>query len=155
MGGILRNPVIRQRYVPKITKHEQNLQLQVCRYLDLQYPNAIYLTDYAAGMKLTRYQAGIRTSMQSCRGLPDLIVLSPQFRDGKQYAGLCLELKRDGTRVYLKNGNMTADEHIREQAAVIKRLNDVGYFARFGIGFENCKKLIDWYFGKPQNGSLF
>lgn len=155
MSVILKPYKPRERYVPKNTKHEQSLQLQVCRYLDLQYPHVIYRSDYASGLKLSMAQAQLHRRMQSCRAFPDLQLLEPRFVNGVQYAGLLIELKREGVRTTLKNGNLPADLHIREQAAVLKRLNDKGYLARFASGFDQAQKLIDWYMGKPINLELF
>ena len=100
-------------------------------------------------------QAQLHRRMQSCRAFPDLQLLEPRFINGVQYAGLLIELKRDGVRTTLKNGKLPADLHIREQAAVLKRLNDKGYLARFASGFDQAQKLIDGYLDKPINLELF
>lgn len=150
MGNIFRNPVIRDRYIPKVVKHEQSLQLQICRYLDLAYPHVIYRSDFASGLHLTPYQAKLHARMQSGRAFPDIFIYFPRLVNGVQYAGLALELKKEGTTIMLKNGNMTKNPHIREQADMLKRLNDLGYLGRFALGFDKTVRIIDWYFGKPQ-----
>ena len=62
-------------------------------------------------------------------------------------AGLMIELKKEGTRIFKKDGTLVADEHIREQFDMLEDLRRRGYAAEFGIGFENTKKIIDDYLG--------
>lgn len=64
-----------------------------------------------------------------------------------KYAGLMIELKREGTRIYKKNGELVADEHIREQARMLDELRERGYAAHFAIGFDQAKQIIDEYLG--------
>jgi hypothetical protein len=126
-------------------KQEESLQQQICRYLRLQYPNVIFRSDFASGLRLSMYQATKNKNLQSSRSFPDLQILYPS----RGYHGLLLELKRPGTTIYLtrgeRKGELTADPHIQEQALMITELLKLGYFARFAVGFDNCKKLIDWY----------
>lgn len=61
------------------------------------------------------------------------------------YCGLFIELKKEGTTIYKKNGELVANEHIREQASILEELRQRGYKAEFGIGFENTKEIIDDY----------
>lgn len=63
-----------------------------------------------------------------------------------KYAGLMIELKKDGTRLKKKNGDW-ASEHIAEQAEVLAELDKRGYMAVFAVGFDEAKKIIDEYLG--------
>ncbi|HEU5365715.1 MAG TPA: hypothetical protein VFU62_09290, partial [Hanamia sp.] len=58
--------------------------------------------------------------------------------------GLFIELKRDGEKLYKRDGGFK-DEHIKEQAAMLHRLYVSGYETFFAIGFEQAKKFIDDY----------
>jgi hypothetical protein len=153
--AVLRTYKPKPRYIPKNAKHEQSLQRQVCTYLRMQYPNVIFRSDFSSGLHLTPAQASLHKSMQSGRAWPDLQIINPS----RKYHGLFIELKKEGTKVYLKNGKLTSNPHIQEQAAVLKELNKLGYFARFGIGFDSCQRLIDWYlnpnYTKSENTELF
>lgn len=60
------------------------------------------------------------------------------------YAGLFLELKRDGTRLKKKSGEW-ANEHIAEQAELLHILRQKGFSAEFAVGFDEAKKIIDEY----------
>lgn len=142
------------RYIPKQIKHEESLQRQVCQYLRLQYPKVIFRSDYASGLKLTIAQASIHKRLQSGRAWPDLFIYLPQKVDGKQYAGLALELKKDGTSIFVsrgeRKGQLVADPHIQEQYYMLQELNRVGYFADFAIGYDDAIKKIDHYMGRPE-----
>jgi hypothetical protein len=59
-------------------------------------------------------------------------------------AGLFIEIKKEGAKIFNTKG-MYADQHVREQRKIIERLSQVGYKAMFGVGFQNCKEIIDAY----------
>lgn len=120
---------------------EASLHHQVCRYLKIQYPKLIFFSD-ASGVRLSIGQARKLKALRSGRALPDLFIAEP--RNG--YNGLFLELKKAGTRIYLKDlKTLVADKHIREQQAMLERLKEKGYCAGFVVGFEQCKSVIDQY----------
>lgn len=91
------------------------------------------------------HQAILNKRMQSSRSFPDISILI----QSRGYGALFIELKKENTAIYLKRGSrkgeLVANEHIAEQALMLKELNKLGYFARFGVGFDACKKIIDWY----------
>lgn len=155
---ILQPYKLKPRYIPKVKKHEESIQRQVCTYLRMQYPHVIFRSDYASGLKLTISQASIHRSLQSGRSWPDLFIYHPRKVDGKQYAGMALELKKEGTVVKLsrgaKKGQLTADLHVREQYYMLQALEKVGYWADFAIGFDDAINKIDYYMGKPENIGL-
>ena len=62
-----------------------------------------------------------------------------------KYAGLMIELKREGVRIYKKDGTLVSDEHIREQYDMLEQLRRRGYAANFACGFDEAKALIDRY----------
>lgn len=164
MGTIYGRTIIKsytknKPYIPKTAKHEQNLQKQVCSYLRVQYPNVIFRSDFASGLHLSQYQANTHKSLQSSRAWPDLFIYQPMQHANKFYCGLAIELKKDGTPVILKTGSrkghISSNPHIQEQAALLKDLNRLGYYANFCVGFDEAVKLIDWYFKKPTNSTMF
>ncbi len=119
-------------------KTEEKLQIAVCKYLKLQYPDVIFTAE-SSGLKLTIGQAVIAKQLRSNKGLPDLMIFEPN----KYYHGLFIELKKEGTR--LKNGNMPNTEHIREQGEILTKLRTLGYCATFACGFDEAKEIIDNY----------
>ena len=64
-----------------------------------------------------------------------------------KYAGLMIELKKAGTRIYRKDGRLVSDAHIREQFDMLEQLRQRGYKAEFACGFDEAKKIIDEYLG--------
>ena len=63
------------------------------------------------------------------------------------HAGLFIELKKAGTRIYRKDGRLVSDAHIREQYDMLEQLRQRGYVAEFACGFDEAKKIIDEYLG--------
>lgn len=124
--------------LPRAT--EAVIHRQVCQYLVIKYPFAIFNSD-GAGNKLTKTQAGMAKMLRSSRGYPDLFIAEPMG----PYHGMYLELKRDRTPIYLKNGDLSADPHVREQAEMLAELRARGYFADFAVGTDQAKAMIDEY----------
>lgn len=121
---------------------ELELQAQVADYIRLQYPDVIFHSDFGSGIKLTMGQAIKQKRLNGGRrAWPDMFLAEPK---GK-YSGLFIELKKEGVRVYKKDGALVADEHIREQFDMLHDLRRKGYAAEFACGFDEAKKLIDDY----------
>jgi hypothetical protein len=120
---------------------EAQLHQQVCDYLRMQYPGIIFHSDFGSGIKLTMGQAAKQKRLQSGRSWPDLQIVEP--RHGAH--GMFVELKREGTRIYLKNGNVTADKHIQEQLGLLAELRFRGYHAVMCSGFDEARVAIDRY----------
>ena len=122
---------------------ESDLQIMVADYIRMQYPDAIFHSDYGSGIRLTKGQA-IRQKRQNggLRGYPDMFIAEPK----NKFYGLFIELKKEGTRLKKKNGEW-ASEHIAEQNEMLERLVFRGYAADFAVGFEEAKTLIDNYLG--------
>ena len=136
---------------------EHQLYELIAQYMQIQYPDVIYRFDLAADLKLTAGQARKHKMLHPKRGYPDLFIAEPiitSYRDEngmikltqtKNYSGLFIELKKDGTRLKKKNGEWASD-HIAEQAEMLERLEFRGYRAMFAVGFDEAKKIIDLYF---------
>jgi len=118
---------------------EKEIHLNVCTYLKTQYKKVIFTSDLS-GLKLTIGQAVQVKKMRSSNGIPDLLIFKPK---GKWH-GLFIELKKEGEKLYKEDGSFKS-EHIKEQFEMRLKLVDLGYFVNFAIGFEDAKKLIDWY----------
>ena len=130
---------------------EKMLYELLAKYLQTCYPGVIYRFDLAADMKLTRGQAARHKRLHPYRGYPDLFIAEPRTirKDGDKfcYAGLFIELKKAGTRIYRKDGRLVSDAHIREQFDMLEQLRQRGYMAEFACGFDEAKKIIDEYLG--------
>lgn len=167
MAKLLNNPTIGRRFNPRrdqylktrdpdkapVVRHEENMQRQICHYLKLQYPNAIFRSDTSSGRwEYSRRDLAAKVIYNSQKSWPDLFIYEPKFIEGQQYAGLALELKKEGTTIVLRTGprkgHLTSNPHIQEQALLLKELKKRGYFATFAIGFDHAQKTIDWYMGR-------
>lgn len=121
-------------------KQEENLSIAVCRYLKLQYPKILFTCE-SSGIRVGIRAAVKMKSQRSCNGLPDLMIFEPR----NNYHGLFIELKKEGTKLYKKNGEPISDEHLTEQASILSFLNGKGYMAEFAIGFKQAVEIIDNY----------
>jgi hypothetical protein len=86
------------------------------------------------------------------RAWPDMFIAAPVVSSERGacytdrfWCGLFIELKREGTRIFKKDGALVADEHIREQFDMLEQLRRRGYAANFSCGFDEAKALIDRY----------
>jgi hypothetical protein len=141
--------------VLKKKQKEENLQLAICTYIKLQYPNVIFSCDLASGLRLPIWLGAKHKAMRSSRGLPDLFISEPTFK----YSGLYIELKReDVVLIRPKDAKVISkgekklrlkgdwyDDHIEEQAIILEKLRQRGYRADFAVGFTEAKKIIDDY----------
>lgn len=120
---------------------EAGIHQTIAHYLKLQYPGVIFRSDFAAGIKMTMGQAIKHKSLQHGKSYPDLFIAAPR---GK-YHGAFLELKRADVAVYLRDGSLSKNAHIQEQATMLDELRRLGYYADFAIGFDDAKAKLDIY----------
>ena len=133
---------------------ELELQAQVADYIRLRYPSVIFHSDFGSGIKLTMGQAIRQKRLNGGRrAWPDMFIAEQSWRvlsvadpfATRHYGGLFIELKREGTRIFKKDGTLVSDAHIREQFDMLAELRNRGYAAEFACGFDEAKKLIDDY----------
>lgn len=118
---------------------EYTLCKAIATYLRLQYPKVIFHYDLA-GLNLSRAQAGMTKMIQGGKGWPDLFIAF----SNRNYLGLFIELKAEGTELYKKDGSFKTP-HIAEQFEMLRNLKDSGYMAKFACGFDEARTMIDWY----------
>lgn len=126
------------------TPVESIVHRQVCDWIRLIHPNVLFWSD-GSGNFLTRTQAGMAKMLRSSGGVPDLFIALPR---GK-YHGCFIELKRESAAVYLKTGVLSTNPHIQQQAEVLQSLTNAGYYANFGLGYEDTVRQLSWYFKLP------
>lgn len=142
---------------------EHEIQLAICSYLRLQYPSIIFASDYAAGLKLSKFQAAMQKMFKSNRGYPDLFIAEPRKitigGQEKWVHGCYIELKKDGVKLMrdkdarkilkgdykLRKIGDWWDLHTEEQANTLNDLTDKGYFCMFAVGLKEAKQVIDDY----------
>lgn len=122
---------------------ESELQANVALYIKMQYPEVLFHSDFGSGIKLKPWQAKAQKIQNGGRrAWPDMFIAEPK----KNYHGLFIELKKEGTRLKKKNGDW-ASSHIQEQYEVLDTLEFLGYKAKFAVGLEEALTLIDDYLG--------
>ena len=129
-------------------RKEDQLAQQVANYLNLQYPKVVYHFDAGSGARLPIGLAMKQKRLNRHMGWPDLFIASGKktelFCTEPGSNGLFIELKVESP--YLKDGvTLKKDDHIRNQFLLHEVLRSKGYSVHFGVGFDNCKKLIDEY----------
>jgi hypothetical protein len=120
---------------------EQNIHNQICSYINLQYPNAYFLSD-PSGIKLSKGMAVKLKKTRSKHAHLDIVMLEPQ----KNYKGLILEVKRSRDKIYRKDGLMRNDEHILDQIRSINHLRSKGYKVEFVWSLDMAIELLKEYF---------
>ena len=149
-------------------RQEETLQLQVCRYIRREYPHVIFCSDFAAGLDLRPTQRIKMMAMRSDDGQPDISIDFPS----RGFHGLRIELKKEGTILYKRDGSLRKQpytrryklggkimvkrgDHLAEQATMLDKYRHMGYCAEFAVGFDEAIRLIDWYFERPEQSELF
>jgi hypothetical protein len=119
---------------------EYDLQKGVCKFLNLQYPKVLYLSDTIASLRLTIPQQVRNKAIQKTGfNCPDLLILQPN----DTYKGLFIELKV--LTPFKKDGELKASDHLLNQYNTIQDLNQLGYFACFSWGLEMTINIINLY----------
>lgn len=135
------------------TRRRNNAELrfhrEVCKTIRQLTPNVYFRSD-GGGLPLSQTQAAIFKSLQSNSGHPDITVFQPS----RGYHGALWELKTETASLYLKDGRLSTQDHIQNQAARIQELNKLGYYANFAQGLDDFIKQYCWYM-KIENTSLF
>ena len=125
----------------KRAKREESLQIQLANYMRMKRPDIIFRSDFAAGIKMSMPQAVKHKRMQHSRAYPDFFIAKPVGIN----AGLFIELKQSKEGVYLKDGRLSKDKHIQEQAEMLRRLTVEGYKAVFACGIDEAISVVESY----------
>lgn len=111
---------------------ESNEQIAAMEWLRLQHPKLVAYTMHIGNERKSTYWAGyIMKQMGVLKGASDLFMAWPMLEKG--YCGLFIEVKS-------KTGKATP-----EQLAFIKRMNEVGYFAKLCYGADEVISTIQEY----------
>lgn len=119
---------------------EFELQKSICRWLNVQHPKVLYLSDTIASVKLTIPQQN-RNKLIQKNGFkcPDLLILEPSGN----FNGLFIELKTENP--YKKNGEIKKNEHLEGQLKTINQLKEKGYYACFSWSLDMTIEIINQY----------
>jgi len=121
---------------------EYNVHAACVQYLEMQYPEALFYSDLN-GIKLPIGLAvKVKRIQHKKHKWLDLFLPEPR----RDYNGLFVEIKETPEKLYTKNGEMRKSEHINAQVDTAAELERRGYLAVFAGGFDEFKRIVDWYF---------
>jgi hypothetical protein len=123
-------------------KQEESVHVAIAAYIRAQYPNVLF-TSESSGIRVPMHLAVMMKKQRSTHKQPDMIVLHPKGI----FHGLILEIKKDHSEVFLKDGSISKKAHIQEQNNTLVMLRELGYCAMFACGFDDAKNKIDGYMG--------
>lgn len=88
-------------------------------------------------------QAREQKKLSYGRGFPDLLIFEPRG----EFCGMAIDLKREDVKIYNSRG-LFADDHIREQAEMMRLLTERGWLCGFAKGFDNQRRMIEDYLSR-------
>jgi len=124
-----------------VKQKESKLHEQITNYLLLQYPKVRFISSLTGEHNSSHIVRARNSRIQHSPGQPDLLIV--EKRNG--FSGLALELKTINANPFKKNGELRANEHLRQQDEWLTYLRIQGWSAHFAIGFDNAKELINKY----------
>lgn len=119
---------------------EKQLHKAICKYIKYQHPKAYFLSD-PSGLKMS---IGMATELKTTRSQHkqlDIIILEPKGR----YHGLIIEVKKDRSEVYKKNGDFKENKHVKEQRESIEHLRSLGYHVHYAFSLDHGINVVDVY----------
>lgn len=122
-------------------KQEQIASTRLAAHIKKHNSKIIHRFDLAADMRLTPGQARRAKELQGDTGYPDIFIAEPR----SSYHGLYIEMKKDRSEVYKKDGTYRAGAHLLEQIIMRKKLQARGYRVEWGLGFEDAKEKLETY----------
>lgn len=124
-----------------MAQREFEIYKVIARYMSIVHSDVIFRFDYAAGLYMTPGAANKHSAVNPIVGYPDLFIAKPN----KGFSGLFIEIKTESTNPRTKSGKMKSGEHLERQNRMLNLLSAQGYYATFGVGAENCLKIITEY----------
>jgi hypothetical protein len=113
---------------------------KVAQYLNLKHPDILYHFDLS-GLWTSSHKARNLYGRLNRRAFPDLFI----YQSVGDYNGLALEIKKDGVKLYKKDGTLRANPHHEEQELMLINLKLRGYYAQFTVGYEETVFVIEEY----------
>lgn len=120
---------------------EWKIQLHFCKWIKLQYPNLLFRSDIQSAGKLSGQMQNIKQILDPYHGFPDVQI----YHRSGNFTGLFIELKRENSGTFLKDGSLSKTKHVQEQAEMHKTLRSLGYKVEFAEGCDEAKKILQEY----------
>ena len=126
---------------PTNVRTEWQEQLAFCKWLKMQYPQVRFRSDIQSAGKLSPAMQNIKLILDPFRGFPDITI----YLKRGEFCGLMIELKRENSGLYLKDGSLSNDKHVQEQNEVHEFLRQNGWYVVFAEGFKEAKRKFEEY----------
>lgn len=125
----------------KKDQHEWSHQLKFCKWLKLQYPYIKFRSDIQSAGKLSGAMQNIKQIIDPYKGWPDIAI----YHRSGIYCGLHIEMKRENSGTFLKDGTLSKYKHVQDQAEMHAFLRSIGYKVEIAEGFEEAKRIFEEY----------
>lgn len=122
---------------------EKKLHKSICKFIQLQYKDVYFLSD-PSGMRVSIGLAVELKSMRSEHSQLDIVILEPN----RNWNALIIEVKKEKSEVFKKNGEFRDTEHVRNQNKSVKHLNKKGYYADYVWSLNQAMLIINHYMSK-------
>lgn len=122
-------------------REEDAIQKQLVQYIRSAYPYVLFRGNARDAGKMSPRSGAAAKALGQGRAWPDIVV----YHAAGPYHGLFIELKKDRSDVYRKDGRIVADRHIQDQRDRLCDLHAAGYYADFAFGLREAIELVDWY----------
>lgn len=116
-------------------------QIAFCKWLKLQYPNIRFRSDIQSAGKLSPSMQNIKSIIDPFRGWPDITI----YLKNRNFCGLMIELKRENSGLYLKDGTLSTGKHVQEQNEVHDFLRANGWQVVFAEGMADAQLKFKEY----------
>jgi hypothetical protein len=126
---------------PTTIRTEWQEQLAFCKWLKMQYPDVRFRSDIQSAGKLSPAMQNIKLILDPFRGFPDITIYLKRGR----FCGLMIEMKRENSGLYLKDGSLSNSKHVQEQGKMHEFLRDNGWKVEFAEGMDGAIDLFENY----------
>ncbi len=126
---------------PTTIRTEWQEQLAFCKWLKIQYPQVRFRSDIQSAGKLSPAMQNIKLIIDPWRAWPDIQI----YHKVGNYCGLMIEMKRLDSGTFLKDGSLSSQKHVQEQAEMHQYLRTLGWSVCFAEGFEEAKIKFEEY----------
>ena len=126
---------------PTNVRTEWQEQLAFCKWLKMQYPQVRFRSDIQSAGKLSPAMQNIKLILDPFRGFPDITI----YLKRGEFCGLMIEMKRENSGLYLKDGSLSNSKHVQEQGKMHEFLRDNLWKVEFAEGMDGAKIIFEEY----------
>lgn len=120
---------------------EWSHQLKFCKWIKENYPYIKFRSDIQSAGKLSGAMQNIKQILDPYKGWPDISI----YHRAGIYCGLHIEMKRENSGTFLKDGTLSKSKHVQDQAEMHAFLRSIGYKVEIAEGFEEAKRIFGEY----------